>query len=85
MVSQCSIKQISVALSTVEVDYITLSVEVHETIWIRKILTDLFNHEMDPTTIHYDNQSCVNLSENLVFYDRSKHIEIKYNYIRDMA
>ena len=40
---------------------------------------------MDPTTIHCDNQSCVNLSENLVFHDKSKHIEIKYHYIRDMV
>jgi hypothetical protein len=29
--------------------------------------------------------SCVNLSENLVFHDKSKHIEIKYHYIRDMV
>jgi hypothetical protein len=40
---------------------------------------------MDPTTIHYDNQRCVNLFENPVFHDRSKHIEIKYHYIRDMV
>jgi hypothetical protein len=50
-----------------------------------KLLTDLFDHEMDPTTIHCDNQSCVKLSENPVFHDRSKHIEIKYHYIRDMV
>jgi hypothetical protein len=48
-------------------------------------MTDLFDHEMDPTTIHYDNDICVNLSENPVFHDRSKHIEIKYHYIRDMV
>jgi hypothetical protein len=40
---------------------------------------------MDPTIIHCDNQSCVKLSENPVFLDRSKHIEIKYHYIRDMV
>jgi hypothetical protein len=34
--------------------------------------------------IHCDNQSCVKLTENLVFHDRSKHIEIKYHYIWDM-
>jgi hypothetical protein len=53
--------------------------------WLRKILTNLFDHEMDPTTIHCDNQRCVNLSENPVFHDISKHIEIKYHYIRDMV
>ena len=38
---------------------------------------------MDATCIHCDNLSCVKLSENLVFHDKSKHIEIKYHYIRD--
>ena len=40
---------------------------------------------MDPVIIHCDNKSYVNLSENLVFHDRSKHIEIKYHYFRDMV
>ena len=33
--------------------------------------------------INCDNQSCIQLSENPVFHDRSKHIEIKYHFIRD--
>ena len=33
--------------------------------------------------IYYDNQSCIKLSENPVFHDRSKHIEIRYHFIRD--
>jgi hypothetical protein len=74
MVSWCSRKQISVALSTTEVEYIELSVPVCEAVWLRKLLIDLFDNEMDPTIIHYDNQSCVKFSENLVFHDRSKHI-----------
>jgi hypothetical protein len=63
-----------VALSTAD---IALSVAVCEAVWLRKLLTDLFDLEMDPTVIHCDNQSCVKLSENPVFHDRSKHIEIK--------
>jgi hypothetical protein len=85
MVSWCSRKHSSVALSTAKVEYIALSVAVCEAVWLPKLLTDLFDHEMDPTTIHCDNQSCVKLSENLAFHDISKHIEIKYHYIRDMV
>jgi hypothetical protein len=55
MVSWCSRKHSSLALSTAEAEYIALSVTVQEAVWIHKILTDLFDHEMDPTTIHYDN------------------------------
>jgi hypothetical protein len=74
-----------VALSTTEAEYIVLSVAVHEVVSLRKLLTDLFDHEMDSTIIHSDNKSCVKLSENPVFHDKSKHIEIKYHYIRDMV
>jgi hypothetical protein len=74
-----------VALSTAEAEYIALSVVVREAVWLRKLLTYLFDHEMDSTIIHYDNQSCVKLSENPVFHDKSKHIEIKYHYIRGMV
>jgi hypothetical protein len=35
--------------------------------------------------IHCDNHSCVKLSDNPVSHDRSKHVEIKYDYIRDMV
>jgi hypothetical protein len=74
-----------VALSTVEAEYIALCVAVCEAVWLCNILVDLFGHEMDSTVIHYDNQSCVKLSENHVFHDKLKHIEIKYHYIKDMV
>jgi hypothetical protein len=85
MVSWCSRKQSFVDLSTAEAEYIALSVAVCEAVWLRKLLLDLFDHEMDSTIIHCDNQSCVKLYENLVFHDKSKHIEIKYHYIKDMV
>jgi hypothetical protein len=72
-------------LSTTEAEYIALSVAVCKAVWLRKLLTDLFDHEMDPTTTHCDNQSCVKLFENPVFHDRSKDIEIKYHYIRHIV
>ena len=61
MVSWCGRKQSFVALSTVEAEYIALSVAVHEAVWLHKLLVDLFDHEMDSTIIHCDNQSYVKL------------------------
>ena len=52
---------------------------------MRKLLSYLFDLELDATCIYCNNHSCVKLSENLVFHDKSKHIEIKYHYIRDMV
>ena len=40
---------------------------------------------MDVSCIFSDNQIYVKLSENPVFHDNSKHIEIKFHYIRDMV
>jgi hypothetical protein len=54
-----------------------------EAIWLCKFLTGLFGQELEPTVIYCDNHSCIKLSENLVFHDRSKHIEIIYHFIRD--
>jgi hypothetical protein len=85
MISWLSRKQTSVALSTSEAEYITRSVESREAVWLQKLLAGIFDLELEPTLIHCDNQSCVKLTENLVFHDRSKHIEIKYHYIWDMV
>jgi hypothetical protein len=56
-----------------------------EAVWLRKLLTGLFDIAMEATCILCDNQSCIKLSENPMFHDRSKHIEIRYHYIRDMV
>ena len=76
-------KQRSLALSLVEEKYIAVSQATCEAIWMRKILVGLFGSHLDPTVIHCDNQSCIKLSINLVFHDRTKHIDIWYHHIRD--
>jgi hypothetical protein len=55
-----------------------------EAIWLHKLLAGLFDQELDPMVIYCDNQCCIKLSKNPVFDDRSKHIEIRYHFIRDM-
>ena len=41
--------------------------------------------ELDTIVILCDNHSCIKMTNNLVFHDKSKHIEIRYFYIRDMV
>ena len=53
--------------------------------WLHKLLAGLFNTEMDAIEIYCDNQSCIKLTENPVFHDKSKHIEKKFHYIWDMV
>jgi len=85
MISWYSRKQRSIALSSAEVEYMVASQASCEAIWLRKILADLFDTKLDPTTIYCDNRSCIKLSENPIFHDRSKHIEMKYHFIRDIV
>ena len=54
-----------------------------EAIWMRKILVGLFGSHLEPIVIYCDNQSCIKISVNPVFHDRSKHIDIRYHHIRD--
>ena len=76
-------KQKSVSLSSTEAEYIAASQASCEAIWLHKMLVGLFDLELRPTVIHCDNQSCIKLTENPVFHDRSKHIEIRYHFIKD--
>ena len=73
------------ALSTTEVEYIVACADCSEVVWLWKMLSGLFDLQLEANWIYYDNQSCIKLSENSVFHDKSKHIEIKYQYIRDMV
>ena len=54
-----------------------------EAIWLRKSISDLFDQIPESTIIYCDNQSCIRLSEHPLFHESSKHIEIKYYFIRD--
>jgi hypothetical protein len=78
MISWQSRKQSSIALSTAEAEYIVACSASCEAIWFRNLLTDLFDLEMRETVILCDNQSCIKMTENPVFHDRSNHIEIRY-------
>jgi aspartate carbamoyltransferase regulatory subunit len=68
-----------------EVEYIVAYSASCGAIWLRKLLIGLFDLEMEVTVILCHNQSCINMKENPVFHDKSKHIEIQCHYIRDMV
>ena len=79
IVSWYSQKQISVALISMEEEYMAASQATCEAIWMRKILVGLFSSHLDPTVIHCDNQTCIKLSINPVFHDRSDRKSTRLN------
>ena len=74
-----------VALSTFEAEYVAACSAICEAVWLRKLFSDIFDLYLDATCIYCNNQSYVKLSENPMFHDKSKHIDIKYHYIGDMV
>jgi hypothetical protein len=85
MISWSSKKQGSIEQSKAKANYIVASNASREVVWLRKIMSRLSEERLETIVIHCDNQSCLKLTENLVFYDRSKHMEMKYHFIRDMV
>ena len=73
------------ALSIAKAEYVTTCSVSCEEVWLRKLLSDLFDLQLDDTCIYCENQSYVKLSKNPMFHDKSNHINIKYHYIRDMV
>jgi hypothetical protein len=83
MVSWFSQKKKSVALSFAEAKYMAANQASCEALWLRKLLVGLFGVKLRPTMIYCDNQSCIKLSKNPFFHDKSKNIEILYHFIQD--
>ena len=76
MISWFSKKQSSVSLSTTKEEYIPACSACFEVIGLRKLMSGIFDMEVDTTVIFCDNQSCIKMTENPVFHDKSKHVEI---------
>ena len=65
--------------------YIAANVVACQAILLRRILNDLNERQEDGTIIYCDNISSIALSKNPVFHGRSKHIEIRYHFIRELV
>lgn len=78
-------KQATVALSSTEAEYIAVAGATCEAVWLRRILEDLGFRQDGPTVLFFDNMSAINLSKNPVLHSRSKHIDLRYHYLREMV
>ena len=84
-ISWCSRRQSSVARSTTEAEYIALSNACQESVWLRRLFSDVELKQDGPTTIFEDNQGAIQLSKNPRFHNRSKHIDVSYHFIREQV
>lgn len=73
-----------VATSTSEAEYISAAMAVKETLWVRKLLGDIFDR-IERMVVYCDNQSALHLMKQRTAGtpQRSKHIDIQFHFIRN--
>lgn len=72
-----------VALSSTESEYIALSETSREAVWLRGFMVEL-GFEQGAVKIYCDSQSAMALAKNAVCHERTKHIQTKYHFVRDL-
>ncbi|GKE18441.1 putative ribonuclease H-like domain-containing protein [Tanacetum coccineum] len=78
---QCK-KQTIVATSTTEAEYVAAASYCGQVLWVQNQMLDYGFNFMN-TKIHIDNESTICIVKNLVYHSKTKHIEIRYHFIRD--
>ena len=83
LISWKSQLQKTVALSTMEAEYMALSSAVQEAIWLRRLLSEFGKINLEqPTAMKCDNQSAIFFTKDPVQHQRSKHIDVRYHFAR---
>ncbi|GJR60183.1 retrotransposon protein, putative, ty1-copia subclass [Tanacetum coccineum] len=75
-------KDLDKALSTIKAEYTALTEAVKEAIWLRGLLEES-GVELNTVALNCDNQGAIHLSWNHVFHERTKHINVRYHFIRE--
>ena len=85
--SWSSKKQTCTTLSTMEAKYVACSVVVQKAIWLRRFLNNLkiVTDPPRPVIIYCDSQAAIFFTKDAKYHSKSKHIETKYNFVRDIV
>eukprot|EP00253_Pinus_taeda_P018666 PITA_18666 len=84
-ISWASKKQSIVALSTAEAEYVAATAAACQAVWMRRMLRSLGQEQAKATVIFCDNSSAIALSRNSVFHTRTKHIDTRFHYIKELV
>lgn len=78
-------RQSCVTLSTMEAEYVALAETCQEVVWLRRLLDDFGEGKQQATLINEDNQGCLSFARSERSSKRSKHIETKHHFVRDLC
>ncbi|GKC97390.1 ribonuclease H-like domain, reverse transcriptase, RNA-dependent DNA polymerase [Tanacetum coccineum] len=82
-ITWCTQKQPTVALSSCESEFMAATGAACQALWLKRLLSELTGWEEKRITLKVDNVSAIALVRNPVFHGRSKHIDIRYHFIRE--
>ena len=82
--SWISQRQKIVAVSTTEAEYIAASDATKEAIWLRRLLESVGAKCDGPTMMRFDKQESIKLIKNPEFHKRTKNIDVRYHFIREV-
>eukprot|EP00253_Pinus_taeda_P013731 PITA_13731 len=85
VVTWISKKQQAVAISSTEAEYWGAVKASCEAVWLQRMLADMPAFQTGPTPLLCDNQGVLKLAKNLVFHERTKHVETNCHYIRQLV
>jgi hypothetical protein len=77
-------KQNSISLSTAEAEYIAAGSGCTQLLWMKQMLVD-YGFNQGTLTLFCDNMSAINISKNPVQHSRTKHIDIRHHFIRELV
>ena len=84
LVAWMSKNQNSVSLSTTKAEYIAAGSFCSQLLWMNKLLSD-YGITQDTMVVYCDNSSATDISKNPTQHSKTKHIEIRYHFIRDLV
>ncbi|KAG8475483.1 hypothetical protein CXB51_032327 [Gossypium anomalum] len=75
--------QTTVALSTTEAEYMAITKACKEAIWLKGLFSEL-NEDLQISTVFCDSQSAIFLTKDQMFHEKTKHIDVRYHFVRDI-
>ena len=79
-----SMRQVVVALSTIEVEYMAATHASKEALWLQRLCSSIgFVQKVE--RLDCDSQSAIFLEKNPAYHAKTKHIDVQYQFVRDMV
>lgn len=82
-ITWASKRQPTIAISSTEAEYMAISSAIQEAIWLKQLASELQHSKVEGINLFCDNQGAIKLAESDAFRPRTKHIDIKFHFVRE--